>query len=215
MYSQILWPELGKWPFPPKWSLPGSVGSSHDSKGPLADHQGGRRPLASSAYPKAKTREKVIDFLLAAASLELLDDARAVFAILRESIYPVNSIHNLYLNNLFEEHKVDYGESLVKEADLALTDLPYNVRGIHQLRHCSHDKFAAGDMKKIVFFCQQGLRLAHVVTFFYCIVFCFLKQFVGKRCRKYERRKYVAFPIETNEQRNEGDRLWFGTVSRH
>lgn len=64
--------------------MSGPLGNNHYPKGPLVDHRGSRRPSTATIDPEMKTKEELIDIVLPAVSWELLDDAGAALAVLRE-----------------------------------------------------------------------------------------------------------------------------------
>lgn len=80
------------------------------------------------------------------ASLELLDDARAMLAVLRVSMYLVCFIHILDVCTLDKEHGVYYGEYVVEGADLVVTNSPYSIKQVREDRQSNYDKFRVDDM---------------------------------------------------------------------
>lgn len=48
----------------------------------------------------------------------------------RKSMYPVCSVNNLDFWDFVEQDEVDYGESMVEEAEPGVTDPPYNLKQV-------------------------------------------------------------------------------------
>lgn len=73
-------------------------------------------------------------------------------------MYPLRSVHNLHFGDLYEEHEVGYGESLVEALDLLVADLPYNISGICEGKQLNLDKFSVHDMKAMVSYCREVMK---------------------------------------------------------
>lgn len=72
-------------------------------------------------------------------SLELPDDVKASFVLLRESKFQVLNIHNLPIRYCLEEHERDYRASLTEASDLVLSEHLYNIRRVSEDWRSDHD----------------------------------------------------------------------------
>lgn len=75
-------------------------------------------------------------------------------------MFLVWSIHNLYFLHLFEEPEVDYGEHFTETGDLALTDLPYNIRRVFEDQAFDHDNFSVDNLKSMVSLCRKVMKFS-------------------------------------------------------
>lgn len=157
MFLQIPWLKLRKCLLL-KRSRSSPVSSDHDPNWPRFDDLRDCGPSAGIADLEMKTKEEVADNLLPASSLELLHVSKASLVVLRESMYLVCFIYNMDFQNLVEEHKVEFGDSLLGAADLVLMDHPYNIWRVPEDQHSNHDRFSIASMKLMVSLCRKVMK---------------------------------------------------------
>lgn len=75
--------------------------------------QGEQREL-SALMPReeVKSEEEVVDISVTASSLNLAEDARAASSLLKSTMFPINSVHNVYFKTLGEDHWFAHTESI-------------------------------------------------------------------------------------------------------
>lgn len=157
VYSDTTWSQVGSGPIPKRARTVTEV-EDHAPKRQRLSSGTPREQSASTADVEVKFEEDVINVAVPSDSFELSEQANSAFAVLKEEMYPVCSLHNMDILELVEEHKCDYGESLRDSVDLVSTDPTYNARCDRTHYNSDHDKFTVDDMKSMAVICRDVMK---------------------------------------------------------
>lgn len=77
----------------------------------------------------------------------------------RETMFTVCAVPNIYLNEVMKETKVFNDESEVESMYLILRDAPYNVCRVWENDDSGHDHLSTSDLVDIVVFVKAVMKL--------------------------------------------------------